>query len=68
MASKVYKKIRVVGCSEKSFEDAVSLAVKRAAKTLDGISWFEVKELRGAVKDGKVAEFQATVDLSFKLE
>lgn len=68
MSAKVYKKIRVVGCSEKSFEDAVSLAVKRAAKTLDGISWFEVKELRGAVKDGRIAEFQATVDLSFKLE
>ena len=68
MAGKVYKKIRVVGCSEKSFEDAVSLAVKKAAKTLKGISWFEVKELRGAVKDGKVQEFQATVDLSFKLD
>lgn len=68
MAGKVYKKIRVVGCSEKNFEDAVSSAVKTASKTLKGLSWFEVAELRGAIKNGKVLEYQATVDLAFKLE
>lgn len=68
MSDKVYKKVRVVGCSAKGFENAVELAVKKAAKTLHDISWFEVVEFRGAVKDGKIAEYQATVDLSFKLE
>ncbi len=68
MSGKVYKKIRVVGCSDKTFEDAVTLAVGKAAESLHGLSWFEVVEFRGAVKDGKVTEFQATVDLSFKLE
>ena len=68
MAGKVYKKIRVVGCSEKNFEDAVSAAVKTASKTLKGLSWFEVVEFRGALKNGKVQEFQVTVDLAFKLE
>ncbi len=68
MASKVYKKVRVVGCSDKTFEEAVSTAVEKAGETLHGLSWFEVVEFRGAIKDGKVAEYQATVDLSFKLE
>jgi dodecin len=68
MSGKVYKKIRVVGCSEKTFEEAVSLAVEEAGKSLHGLSWFEVIEFRGAIKDGKVAEYQATVDLSFKIE
>jgi dodecin len=68
MSAKVYKKIRVVGCSEKTFEEAVSLAVEKAGESLHGLSWFEVIEFRGAIKDGKVAEYQATVDLSFKIE
>ncbi len=68
MAGKVYKKVRVVGCSDKTFEEAVSVAVEKASETLHGLSWFEVVEFRGAIKDGKVAEYQATVDLSFKLE
>ena len=68
MSDKVYKKIRVVGCSSKSFEGAVSSAVAKASETLKGLSWFEVIELRGAVHGGKVEEWQATVDLSFKLD
>jgi hypothetical protein len=46
----------------------VSLAVAKASESLEGLSWFEVVEFRGAVKDGKVEEWQATVDLSFKLK
>jgi len=68
MSDKVYKKIRVVGCSSKNFEGAVSSAVAKASETLKGLSWFEVIELRGAVRGGKVEEWQATVDLSFKLD
>lgn len=68
MSEKVYKKIRLVGCSTKSFEKAAAAAVGKASETLHGLSWFEVVELRGAVKDGKIEEYQATLDVSFKLE
>jgi dodecin len=68
MKNKVFKKIRVVGCSSESYEKAIELAVKKASKTLKGVSWFEVAEMRGAVVNGKVCEWQATVDLAFKLE
>lgn len=68
MADKVFKKIRVVGCSPVSYEKAVEAAVKKAQESLEGLAWFEVVELRGAIGDGKVAEWQATVDLAFKLK
>ena len=68
MSDKVYKKIRVVGCSAVSLEKAVELAIAKASETLHGISWFEVVEFRGAVKDGKPSEWQATVDLGLKLD
>ncbi len=66
--SGVYKKIEVVGTSPVSCAEATKNAVQEAGKTVHQMSWFEVGELRGAVKDGKVAEFQVTVRIGFKLE
>ena len=64
---KVYKKVEVVGVSDSSFADATRSAVRRAAETIDDISWFEVSELRGAVSGGEIKEFQVTVKLGFKV-
>ena len=64
---KVYKIIEVVGCSSKSYEEAVQNAVEEAGKTLKGLAWFEVKEWRGGIKDGKVTEFQAVTKVGFRL-
>lgn len=68
MSDKVYKKVRVVGCSGESYEKAVALSIAKASESLHGISWFEVVEFRGAVQNGKSIEFQATLDLGFKLD
>jgi len=68
MGDKVFKKIRVVGCSDRSFEHAVELAVAKAAESVHGLAWFEVVEHRGAVADGKVVEWQVTVDVAFKVD
>ena len=68
MAERVYKKIRVTGCSEESYKHAIETAVAKAAESVHGIAWFEVAELRGAVRDGAVAEWQATVDVAFKVD
>ncbi|MEW6758611.1 MAG: dodecin [Acidobacteriota bacterium] len=67
MPDKVFKKIRVVGCSTVSYEKAIQAAIKKAGETLENLSWFEVVEFRGAVGAGKVLEWQATVDLAFKI-
>jgi dodecin len=64
----IYKKIEVVGTSTTSFADAVRSAVKEAGKTVRKMSWFEVAEERGAIKDGEVSEFQVTVRIGFKVE
>ncbi|MDJ0523561.1 MAG: dodecin family protein [Planctomycetota bacterium] len=66
--SKAYKKIEIVGVSEKSLSDAIDGAIEKASKTVHGLSWFEVSELRGSIEDGKVAEYQATVLIGFKLD
>ena len=63
-----YKITEIVGTSTKSFADAAQEGVKRAAKTLRNLGWFEVVESRGLIKDGLVAEFQVTMKVGFKLE
>ena len=65
---KIYKKVEVVGVSEASLSDAVQAAIRRAAETVDNISWFEVQELRGAVSDGTITQYQVTVKLGFRVD
>ena len=66
--SNVFKKVEIVGTSSTSFADAVKAAVAEASKTIRHISWFEVIEQRGSVRDGNVYEFQVTINVGFKLE
>jgi dodecin len=66
--SGTYKKIELVGTSPVSFAEAVKAAIEEASKTVRHMNWFEVIEQRGFVKDGRVAEFQVTVSVGFKIE
>ena len=64
----VYKKIELVGSSQKSIEDAVNNAVERAAATIRHIRWVEVIETRCHVEENRIAYWQVTVRLGFTLE
>ncbi|OFW23781.1 MAG: dodecin flavoprotein [Acidobacteria bacterium RIFCSPLOWO2_02_FULL_59_13] len=68
MMDRTYKKIEIVGVSEKSFAEAVQNAVTKASKTVRNLDWFEVVEMHGLVKNGKVKEFQVTVKIGFRIE
>ncbi len=63
----VYRKIEVVGSSEKSIEDAIQNAVRRASATLEHVEWFEVAETRGHITDGKIAHYQVSVKIGFRM-
>jgi flavin-binding protein dodecin len=63
-----FKKIEIVGTSPVSFAEATRSAVDEAAKSVRAMSWFEVVEQRGAIRDGKVSEFQVTIRVGFKIE
>lgn len=67
MADIVFKKISVTGCSTDSYEKAIETAVEKASQSLRGLSWFEVKEFRGGIRDGAL-EYQATIEVAFKID
>lgn len=68
MSNHVYKLIELVGSSSVSTDDAIRNAIATAGKTVRRIDWFEVVETRGHVADGKVAHFQVTLKVGFRLE
>lgn len=68
MPNHVYKLVELVGSSTSSTDDAIRNAIETAAKTLRHVDWFEVVETRGHVADGKVAHFQVTLKVGFRLE
>ena len=64
----IYKMLEVVGTSPNSFADATRAAIAEASKTVRHMDWFDVIKESGRVADGKVAEFQVTVKIGFKVE
>jgi len=57
-----------VGSSTKSSDDAIAKAIERASETLRNLDWFEVTEVRGHIKDGKVAHWQVGLKIGMRLE
>ena len=68
MPNSVFKKIEVVGTSPESYAKATANAVEKAGESIHGMCWFEVTEMRGAIQDGKVSEYQVTVRIGFKID
>lgn len=68
MSDHIYKKIELVGSSPNSIEEAVKNAIDKAAKSVHNMRWLEVVETRGHIEDGKVAHWQVTVKVGFKLD
>ncbi|HVC45119.1 MAG TPA: dodecin [Candidatus Binataceae bacterium] len=62
-----YKIVEVVGVSTDSIHQAVRNALTKANQTLRNVDWFEVKNIRGSVHDGKPS-FQVEVRIGFRLE
>ena len=68
MADPVYKVVHVVGTSQQSISNATGNAIAKAASTLRNLGWFEIEQIRGDIKDGKVNRYQVTLKVGFTLE
>jgi len=68
MAVQVARVTEVIGASPKSWGDAVAVALKRANKTLRGLTGLEVVRMNAHVEKGKITEYRARVKITFILE
>lgn len=67
MSEHTYKIIELVGSSATGTDDAIRNAIAKAALSVKNMDWFEVLETRGHLADGKVAHFQVTIKVGFRL-
>jgi flavin-binding protein dodecin len=68
MSEHVYRVTELVGTSQESIEDAIRTGITRANQTVRNIDWFEVTEIRGYVREGRLNHYQVGMKLGFKLE
>jgi flavin-binding protein dodecin len=68
MTSRTYVKSEVVGSSDKSVSDAIESAIATASRSLRNLEWFEVVDVRGSIRDNKVANYQVTLKLGLRYE
>jgi flavin-binding protein dodecin len=64
----VEKTITLTGTSTNSIEDAVGLAVNRAAATIDGIRKADVAGITAIIEDGTVNAWQVRIRLTFAVQ
>jgi dodecin len=59
---------KITAASSKGFQDAVLEGMQRAAKTLRGITGFEVISQKGKIENGKIVEYRVTMEVTFILD
>jgi len=68
MSDHVYKSVEITGSSPDGVTEAIDRAVAKASETLRNLDWFEVVNVRGHIADGRVAHYQVTLKIGFRLE
>jgi flavin-binding protein dodecin len=59
---------KIIGSSPRSWQAAADEAVKRANKTLRGVTGIHVIEQKAHVEKGKITEYRTTVEVTFILD
>ena len=68
MANHVYKSVELTGTSPEGVTQAIDCAIDKASQTVRNLDWFEVMSVRGQIDEGKVAHYQVTMKVGFRLE
>jgi flavin-binding protein dodecin len=59
---------KITASSPKSWQDAVQEGLRRAAKTLRGITGLHVIEEKAHIEKGKITEYRVTMEITSILE
>ncbi len=63
----VAKVTEIIASSEKSFEDAVNVGIKRACKTLKNVTSAWVQDQKVTINKGKIVEYRVNLKITFVL-
>jgi len=68
MSDHVYKSVEITGSSPAGVKEAIEGAIAKASQSVRHLDWFEVTSIRGQIDDGRVAHYQVTLKIGFRLE
>ena len=68
MSANVYGVTEIVGTSPTGVDAAIEAGITRASETLRGLDWFEVTEVRGHIRDGRVGHYQVSMKVGFRMD
>ncbi|MBL4812359.1 MAG: dodecin domain-containing protein [Rhodobacteraceae bacterium] len=64
----IAKVTEIICSSSKSFDDAMEKGIKRASKTIKGLTGAWISDQKVTIKDGKIDEYRVNLHLTFILE
>jgi len=67
MSEHTYKLLELVGSSTQSSDDAIRNAIAKTGESVRNMDWFQVTETRGHIADGKIAHWQVTLKVGFRI-
>ena len=68
MSDATYRIIEIAGSSTEGVQQAIDSGIARAGATLRNLDWFEVASIRGHLEEGRVAHYQVTMKVGFRME
>ena len=68
MSDATYRIIELTGTSSAGVTEAMQNGVARAHKTLRNLDWIEVNNIRGHIADGRIAHFQVSMKVGFRMD
>ncbi|NIM91587.1 MAG: dodecin flavoprotein [Candidatus Aminicenantes bacterium] len=64
----MFRMIEIVGKSSQGFSEAVKDAIEKILESGEKVHFFQVLEQRGAVREGKLKEFQVILRVALEYE
>ncbi|GFH37986.1 dodecin [Streptomyces pacificus] len=68
MSHHTYRVTEIVGTSHEGVDQAIRNGIARAGRTLRGLDWFEVTQVRGNIENGAIEHFQVGLKVGFRIE
>ena len=62
------KHIRITGCSEISWKDAIVKTISEASNSIYNLSTLSVLEQRAKIQDDKIVEYYVDLDIEFEID
>lgn len=64
----VAKVVKIIGESEESFAKAADAAITEACKSVRNVKSFQVDQLSGEVREGRITKYRASVEIAFVVD